>query len=70
MTINNVTIGDAFKTGKHTISKVVDFHKVTSLTTGEEIGYKCIAQATGAANNLHEVPFATVVRNKVNQLKN
>lgn len=65
-TIKGVKIGDVFMTGKHTKSKVIDFYAITSVTTGEIIGYQCIVQALGLANNIYDVPFATVVRNKVN----
>lgn len=65
MTKNNVTIGDKFRTGKHTEAVVVDFHEVRSMISGEIVKYICIAQATGIATNKFDVPFATVVRNKI-----
>lgn len=65
MTIKNVKIGDRFKTGRHTSAHVVDFYEVRSLTTGEVIEYKCIAKSDTIATNSFEVPFSTVVRNKI-----
>lgn len=63
--IKGVKIGDVFKTGKNLKAKVVDFHVVTSMTTGELIGYKCIAKGVGTmTSNEFETPFATVMRNK------
>ena len=64
--IMGVKIGDKFKPAKHLISVVVDFYEVTSLTTGKHICFKCIARVSnGLSTNEYEVPFATVVRNKV-----
>lgn len=65
ITINNVSIGDKFTQGKHLKAVVVDFHIVTSMTTGKLIKYTCIAQAMGLASNTFEVPFANVVRRKI-----
>ena len=65
MTIKNVTIGDKFKNRKQEC-EVVDFLEQRSVATGDVVGYQCIAkQITGIAQNRFEVPFATVVRNKV-----
>jgi len=67
-TIMNVTIGDRFKTGKHTTAKVIDFYEIRSVTTGmliEPIGYQCIAQSEGLATNLFDTPFSIVVRNRI-----
>ncbi len=64
--INGVNIGDKFKQGNHITSEVVDFHEIRSVSTGELIGYKCVARGCGTmATNTFEVPFATVMRNKV-----
>ncbi len=66
MTIRNVTIGDKFQNGKRLICQVVDFHEVTSMTTKATVNYICIAQGIDSlAKNLFEVPFATVLRNKI-----
>jgi len=66
LTINGVNIGDVFKTGNIKKAKVVDFQVITSLKTGKLIGYKCIAKGIGTiATNEFEVPFATVVRNRI-----
>lgn len=66
MTINNVTIGDKFKTGKNIVSQVVDFIEKKSMVTGEIVGYICIAKGVDTvAVNTFEVPFATVMRNKI-----
>jgi len=67
MEIRNVKIGDKFKQGKNLTAKVVDFHIVTSLKTGKMVKYICIAELTNTAlaTNEFEVPFATVIRNKI-----
>lgn len=63
--INGVKIGDVFKTGQKIKAIVVDFHVVTSMKTGELVGYKCIAKGLNTmALNEFETPFSTVVRNK------
>lgn len=67
MTIKGATIGDRFKTGKHTTAIVCDFVEKKSLTTGEVVGYLCIAKSEGLASNEFEVPFTTVLRNKIIQ---
>ena len=65
MTIKNVTIGDKFKKRKQEC-KVVDILEQKSMVTGEVVGHVCIAKAiTGLSTNRFEVPFATVVRNRV-----
>jgi hypothetical protein len=65
-TIRGVTIGDRFRDGKHITKVVVDFYEVRSVTTGVVIKYQCIARADrGLSNNLHEVCFVTVQRNKI-----
>lgn len=65
ITINNVSIGDKFKTGKHMEAVIVDFIEKHSMTTNQIVGYICIAKAKGQASNHFEVPFATVVRNRI-----
>jgi hypothetical protein len=66
VTINGVNIGDVFKTGNIKKAKVIDFQVVTSFKTGKLIGYKCIAKSIGTiATNEFEVPFATVIRNRI-----
>jgi hypothetical protein len=66
MEIKNVKIGDKFKQGKNLEAKVVDFHIVTSLKTGKLVKYICVAQLiSGLAKNEFEVPFSTVIRNKI-----
>jgi hypothetical protein len=66
MEIKNVKIGDKFKYGKNLTAKVVDFHIVTSLKTSKVVKYLCIAQLIGGlATNEFEVPFASVIRNKI-----
>lgn len=65
MTINNVSIGDVFSTGKHSQAKVVDFLEQRSMVTGIIIGYVCIAQGMGLATNQFPTPFATVCRNRI-----
>ena len=66
MTINNVTIGDKFKHGKHTICEVVDFYETKSMTDGETKSFQCIANGIDSfATNTFEVPFSTVVRNRI-----
>ena len=66
MEIKNVKIGDKFKQGKNLTAKVIDFHIVTSLKTGKVVKYLCIAQLIGVlATNEFEVPFASVIRNKI-----
>lgn len=66
MTIRNVTIGDKFKTGKNIVSEVVDFLEQKSIVSGEIIGYVCIAKGVDTFSvNTFEVPFTTVLRNKI-----
>ena len=65
--IKGVVIGDRFKTGKHTTAKVIDILEVRSIVTEEIKGHICFAQAEGLAHNAFEVPFSTVVRNKIKQ---
>lgn len=65
ITIKNVQIGDKFKKGK-LIAEVVDFYFVKSFNTGETIRVECIAKlVNGVAINLFEIPFTSVVRNKI-----
>ena len=63
---HGVKIGDRFRTGKNTTSVVIDFYDVISVTTGELIKNICVVKGDGVATNTYEVPFATVVRNKIN----
>lgn len=64
--LKNVKIGDIFMSGTKTRAVVVDFHVVTSMKTGKFVDYKCIAQGVNTmAKNEFEVPFATVVRNRI-----
>ena len=66
MTINNVSIGQRFKHGKFHTAIVVDFYEVRSITTKEIINYICIAKLENSlATNLFDIPFSTVVRNKL-----
>ena len=66
MEIKGVKIGDKFKYQKNLVAKVVDFHIVTSVKTGKLVQYLCVAQlVNGLAKNEFEVPFASVIRNKV-----
>jgi len=66
MEIKGVKIGDKFKLEKTKIAKVVDFYIITSLKTGEIVKYACIAKlVNGLATNEFEVPFASVVRNRI-----
>ena len=66
MEIKGVKIGDKFKYQKNLVAKVVDFHIVTSMKTGKLVQYLCIAQlVNGLAKNEFEVPFASVIRNKI-----
>lgn len=62
-TINNVSIGNKFKTGAKNTAEVVDLIEKRSLTSGKIVGYICIARGLGLAKNEFEVPFSTVVRN-------
>lgn len=65
-TYKNVTIGDCFKQGKNLVCQVVDFHEIKSVTTGENKGFLCIAKGVNTmAKNEFDVPFATVVRNRI-----
>lgn len=65
-TIKGVTIGDYFKQGKNLVCQVVDFHELKSVTTGESKGYICIAKGVNTmAKNEFDVPFATVIRNRI-----
>lgn len=66
MEIKGVKIGDKFKNGKHMICEVVDFWEIKSTTTGRLIKHECIVKGVGTiSSNEFEVPFATVVRNKI-----
>lgn len=65
MKINNVTLGDVFKIGKHNKGIVVDFIEKRSLRTKNITGYICIAISVGLAKNEFEIPFSTVVRNRI-----
>lgn len=65
--MNNVEIGDIFKTGKENKAQVVDFAVQTSVTTGKVIKSVCIAKAIGSATNEFEVPFSTVVINRISK---
>jgi len=66
MTINNVSIGQRFKQGKNLIAIVVDFYEVRSMTSNEHKQYICMAKLENSlATNIFEVPFSTVVRNKM-----
>lgn len=63
--IHNVSIGDRFRVGKHGQAVVVDLYDVISRTTGECVRSICIAKGEGLATNEFEVPFSTVVRNRI-----
>lgn len=63
MTINGITIGDKFKKG-NIECEVVDFYMVTSLKDNSFIKYNCIA--CSKLSGEFEVPFATVIRFKLN----
>lgn len=64
--IKGVKIGDKFRQGKNLSCEVVDFYEIKSVTTGESKGFQCIAKGIDTiANNLFEVPFSTVLRNKI-----
>lgn len=64
--IQNVRIGDRFNHGKYKVAEVVDFWETRSMTTGNIISIKAIAQGINTlATNTFEIPFATVVRNKI-----
>ena len=66
MTINNVSIGQRFKHGKNLIAIVMDFYEVRSLTSNKVKQYICIAKLENSlATNLFDIPFSTVVRNKI-----
>lgn len=65
VTRNGVTVGDKFKTGKHSSAIVVDIREVRSLVTGEIVDYQCEARAEGLARNTFITPFSTVVRNRI-----
>ncbi len=65
VTINNVSIGDVFMTGKHTKAVVVDFHHKVSMVTSKTIGYDCIDKSLCLAENEFKVSFVTVLRNRV-----
>ena len=65
MTVKGVTIGDVFKTGKHTTATVVDFYEIKSVTTGEVMGHLCIVQGNTLSTNKYDVPFATVIKNRI-----
>ena len=66
LTPYNVAIGDRFKVGKKTTAKVVDIREIKSMVTGLTTGYQCIAKGEGfIATNEFEVPFSTVVRNRI-----
>lgn len=70
MTIKNVTIGDKFVAAEHSrikrVSTVVDFIEKKSVTTGEIVGYECIAEHILLGQVIRFVtPFSTVGRNKV-----
>lgn len=64
--IRNVHLGDRFKTGRNTTAKVVDLREIKSIVTGLITGYQCIAafEVLGVVG-LFEVPFSTVVRNRI-----
>lgn len=67
MKVQGVQLGDVFNYGKHAICEVVDFRQIVSMKTNETTGYQCIAVSkNGFAKNLFEVPFSTVLRNKIN----
>ena len=64
--VKGVSIGDRFKTGKYTEAQVVDILECRSMAlNGEVVRHICIARANGLANNEFEVPFSTVVRNRI-----
>lgn len=66
LTIKGVTIGDKFKQGKNIICEVVDFEVMLSMSTGLCTGHRCIAKSTSdLCTNQFDVPFATVIRNKI-----
>lgn len=68
LTIKGVTIGDTFKIGKHQLYRVVDFLEKRILVTGEVVGHMCIAKGIRTlSTNSFEVPFTSVLRNKVAQ---
>ena len=64
MTIRNVKIGQNFYKG-NVICTVVDFIEEKSMVTGQVTGIKCMARANSVSTNVYEIPFATVVRNKI-----
>ena len=65
-TIKNVSIGNTFQYNKNCIAKVVDIGEVISMRTGEIIGHICYAKTIDTmAQNVFEVPFSTVARNKL-----
>lgn len=66
--IRGVKIGDMFLSGKHILSMVVDFYEIKSMTENKIINYACIAKnISGNSTNKFEVPFTTVIRNKINK---
>lgn len=65
MNIKNVTIGDRFKVTWKTTARVIDIREIRSMVTGLTTGYQCIAKVENLATNEFEVPFSTVVRNRI-----
>lgn len=65
--IHGVKIGDKFKNGKHTICEVRDILECKSMYLGTVIKHICLAKAVDGSlsTNTFEVPFATVMRNKI-----
>lgn len=64
--IHGVQIGDEFIYQKRIKCTVVDFYEQISVQTGEFIKHLCIAKCNDLSTNLFEVPFAMVIRNKIN----
>jgi K+-transporting ATPase c subunit len=66
ITICGVKIGDRFTLrGKNVKAKVLDILEKKSLLTGNTVGYICLAESEGLSTNTFEVPFSTVVRNRI-----
>lgn len=65
VTVKGVAIGDKFLNGKRS-AKVIDLIACKSLVNGDIVGYQCIAESwVGQQRLTFEVPFATVVRNRI-----
>lgn len=68
ITRKGLAVGDKFKNPsyKNSVSVVVDMLEQKSLVSGEIVDYVCIAQPIDQpAKNRYDVPFSTVLRNKV-----